>query len=329
MVNKATEELSNFEQRLAEIGLEPPPLPKAGLGDWFSRQDELQASQIELLTQILSELKKEQQISLNPAWDMYPRDLQELANLLLNKQRTPYQVYSVANMSAAKVNLELPYQGNFISCWTDGSYGQIGVRLNNAENDLIYFNRRNPIKGIPFWKIFLNYPVQSGKKLDLLIGNYGLIDAPIPTNAVGIIQPLFELRTDKDTHFAGAINQWATEEENVTGLLTSKIVIRGVSVLSDQQLNYRAILFSRDSFADADLDVDEFVSEIDLDLLSYGFQIAGAGLYMMSVTNLRVPYEDKDETKELHVALQNKSATAKNAGATGEVVMRIFYEEQE
>jgi len=137
------------------------------------------------------------------------------------------------------------------------------------------------------------------------------------------------VRTDKDTHFTGAINQNATEEENITGLASSKIIINSIAILSDQLLNYRVILFSQDTFDNADLDVDSFWGEIGLDLPSYGFQIAGAGKYYMAVTGLNIPYEDKDGSEELHIALQNLSATAKNAGATGEVVLEVHYEIKE
>jgi hypothetical protein len=87
-------------------------------------------------------------------------------------------------------------------------------------------------------------------------------------------------------------------------------------------------LFNKDSFADTDLDVDNFYSEVELDLATYGWRIAGAGQYYMILNGLSVDYEDSDGTNELHVALQNLSASAKNAGATGEVVILLVYEER-
>lgn len=136
----------------------------------------------------------------------------------------------------------------------------------------------------------------------------------------------YRLRSDKDSHFTGAINQNATEEENLTGLIANKIRITGVSVQSDQSLDYKLIFFKTDGFADTDLDLDTFASEQEMDLPSYGWRIAGANQYYMAVDGLAIDYQDDDETHELHVALQNLSATAKNAGATGEVVVEIRYE---
>ncbi|GAI60980.1 unnamed protein product, partial [marine sediment metagenome] len=48
--------------------------------------------------------------------------------------------------------------------------------------------------------------------------------------------------------------------------------------------------------------------------------------YHLNVKNVDLPYEDKDETKELHVLLKNLSPTSKDAGADGEVVIDVKYE---
>ena len=49
-------------------------------------------------------------------------------------------------------------------------------------------------------------------------------------------------------------------------------------------------------------------------------------IYLMNLKGLKIPYEDKDESKELHVLLKNLSPTSKEAGAAGEVVIEIKYE---
>ncbi len=140
---------------------------------------------------------------------------------------------------------------------------------------------------------------------------------------------IYTLSTDKDVEFTGAIVQNAVEQENLAGLASNRIRITGISIQSDQQLDYRVILFNKDTFANADLDIDTFAEEQELDLLSYGFLIAGASQYYMVVDGLAIDYDDEDGTHEIHVALQNLSATAKNAGATGEVVLKFFYEVRE
>lgn len=133
------------------------------------------------------------------------------------------------------------------------------------------------------------------------------------------------ITSSKDDHFTGSIIQNAKEDENLTGLLSNKITITGVSLQSDQSLNYRVLLYETDGFDDTDLDKDHFVEHIELDLGGDGFQIAATNQYHFALTNLGVDYEDKDGTKELHVALQNKSATTKNAGSTGEVKLKFKY----
>lgn len=134
------------------------------------------------------------------------------------------------------------------------------------------------------------------------------------------------LSTDKDSHFTEAIAQYATEEEDLPGLASNFIIIREVTILSDQNLSYRLLFFTTDGFANANLDLDTFLSSRALDIPTSGFQIGATGKYYLEVDNLAISYHDDDGTHELHVALQNLSATGKNAGATGEVVVHILYE---
>ena len=134
-----------------------------------------------------------------------------------------------------------------------------------------------------------------------------------------------QLKSDKDTHFSGAIAQNAIESENITGLTANEITITGISMIGDENLSYRVWLFETDDFQESDLDNDEFVEFVDLDLSANGARIAGAGAYYYAQTNLNIDYEDLDATNELHIALQNLSAGAKTAGAAGEIVLKISY----
>ena len=74
------------------------------------------------------------------------------------------------------------------------------------------------------------------------------------------------------------------------------------------------------------LDNSEFIDYFNFANAS-GKQIAGAGpFYYASPSNdLDIPYIDLDRTSKLHISLVNRHATAKNAGATGEVVIKIDY----
>lgn len=135
------------------------------------------------------------------------------------------------------------------------------------------------------------------------------------------------LRSDKDTHFTGQIVQNAQETENLTGLAWSKVRITGIMLQADQQLNFRVILWSKDTFDDTDLDADAFIAEVQVPLVTAGFQVAGANQWYLDIRGVEIPYQDEDSTNEVHISLQNLSATAKNAGATGEVVVELAYEQ--
>lgn len=134
------------------------------------------------------------------------------------------------------------------------------------------------------------------------------------------------LRSDKDVQFTGAIAQNAKEDENMTGLLSDKIRITGVSIQAKENLTFRLIFWGTDGFDDTNLDTDKFQDEIKLDIPTYGFRIGGANQYYMDMRGVEVDYEDLDKTKELHISLQCLSAAGKTAGANGEVVVEIYYE---
>lgn len=131
--------------------------------------------------------------------------------------------------------------------------------------------------------------------------------------------------TDKDTHFTGAIAQHAVEEEDIEGLKSNKITITKIAILADQNLIFDVLFYGKDSFANADLDLDAFQAFQTVDLATSGKQIAATGKYFLDVSNLAIDYEDKDKSNELHIALCNRSAGAKTAGAAGEVVLMITY----
>ena len=300
-------------------------VPQKGLLDYLSRNDDLLLQLLDTNRAMARGLGSLTPPSAIPVSQTSPI---ELRKRLENASMVPYDTYNVADMASAVTDLLVEKEGDYLQAWTNGVYAGIGVRFNNIKNPIIYFDRHNPIKRLPFWKLFLTYPAQSGRVLDLFIGRQGLAETDSPSNIVTAVQPFYTLRTDKDSHFTGAIAQNATEEENLTGLNTNKVRITSVAIQSDQQLDYRVILFNSDTFADTDLDADRYFADVELDLPSYGFRIAGAGQYYMVVNGLSIDYEDLDASKELHVALQNLSATGKNAGATGEVVVLFGYEER-
>ena len=74
-------------------------------------------------------------------------------------------------------------------------------------------------------------------------------------------------------HFTDALAKDASEQENLTGLVSNKIIIRSVSISSNQTLHLRLEFYSKDTFTDSDLDEDSFVGSVDLDLPSYGIKL--------------------------------------------------------
>lgn len=140
--------------------------------------------------------------------------------------------------------------------------------------------------------------------------------------------------SDKDSHFTGAIAQNASEEENIT-LPTAldgvngnaRGIIRGVTIVSDQGLDWELYFFGSDLFSEtSDMDTDGYLGRCKFTATTDGIQIGGTGNFYYYKDGLEIPYLDADKTGELHVALVNRSATGKNAGATGEIVVKVHIE---
>ena len=136
---------------------------------------------------------------------------------------------------------------------------------------------------------------------------------------------VYTIRSDKDTHFTGALVQNAKEDENLTGLASNKIRIKRVRAQSDQNLDWEWYHWSTDTMDDVDLDIDSFRGRYLHDAIE-GEQLAGANQYYYDSGPVDVTYEDLDGTFELHISAVNRNAVAKIAGATGELIVDIDYE---
>lgn len=143
---------------------------------------------------------------------------------------------------------------------------------------------------------------------------------------------LVVVSSDKDLHFTGAIAQDAEERENIT--LPEAIAagrhcrsrLSSITLITDQNLNWELFLWGRNTFGDpSDFDLNSFIGRWRFDIAD-GVQIAGAGPFYYYEDNLIIPYEDLDMLGQLHVSLVNRTATAKNVGATGEVVVKFGLE---
>ncbi len=300
------------------MGTELPPQRPL---DFLTRLDELlveNLAAIKALNGVVPQLK--QSIGGKPS----TMNLQDTRKALENGELSHYEIRTL-KMDAARNDEKLVVEGDFLHAWTDGTLDEVYVRLNQTQAGPLYFERRNPIVS-PFFVIYLTHAAQVGKTLDLMIGREASASASTTEISVTITQRIHSLSTDKDTHFTGAIAQGAKEDENITGLLGDKIRLTGLTFQSDQPLDYYLMFWRTDGFDDADLDLDKFAGMVHVPLATSGKQVGGAGQYYYSIEGVNLDYEDEDETKELHVSLYNASATAKAAGAAGEVVVHFKYE---
>jgi len=91
-------------------------------------------------------------------------------------------------------------------------------------------------------------------------------------------RPQLELiRSDKDLHFTGSLAKNESGQENITGLLLNKIIIKKISIRSKQYLEYRLLFFSKDTFTKDDLNSDTFIGEVDLNLPTFRSKIIPPG----------------------------------------------------
>ena len=142
----------------------------------------------------------------------------------------------------------------------------------------------------------------------------------------------YTVRTDKDVEFTGAIAQNASEEENVVLPVTLKgingnarIRLKGMHIISDENLDWEVWLFGNDLFQESNIDNDRFLGRWSF-VAADGLRIAGTGAYYYAIDGLDVEYVDLDNSGEIHVALVNRSAAGKTAGAAGEIVIEFVFE---
>lgn len=141
----------------------------------------------------------------------------------------------------------------------------------------------------------------------------------------------FSIRSDKDTHFTGALLQNNQEvaalslpaEIDINAI--SEFSIEGITIQSKQNLLWQVMIWGAVGADDADLDLDTFKDSVSFPSSS-GESIgngAGSQFYYPSA-DLDIPYKFASPNDlKLYVGLVNRSLTAKLAGVTGEVVIEI------
>jgi len=222
---------------------------------------------------------------------------------------------------------EIEIPGDTITAYTNGTLAGTFIRLDTPTNDAIPLNEFNPYRYLlGFKKFWLETTAQSSRYLRLHIGREAGADASVQITAVAPKPVFYTIVTDKDTHFTGALATGNKEDENISGLLGTKIRVLDIAIQADQALNLWLMFWRKNTFNNIDLDIDTFIGMVQLDLSTFGKQVGGAGQYYMSIEDANIDYEDEDGTNELHVSLYNADAVPKNAGVTGEISVFVKYE---
>jgi len=171
----------------------------------------------------------------------------------------------------------------------------------------------------------------NGNMIALIKGEYNGTLKTVAVDSVGLMQTdvskaekIEIVSTISTTNFTEAIAMYAQETENITGLSSNRYMVRAVNIQSIQPLKYRLIFWGKDTFDDTDLEVDSYIDDVELDMTSSPtFRINNTNQYLLNVGGMEILYEDYDSTNELHISLQNLSATSKIAGVLGAVQIDI------
>jgi hypothetical protein len=137
----------------------------------------------------------------------------------------------------------------------------------------------------------------------------------------------FRADSRKDTHFTDQIPQYDAAEENLN-LTDNRILIQNMTLMSKQQLSFRVWLFGTNKFYADNPDNTKVVDFIDFDLVTYGKPYKNTGLYILTITDLNLLYNDLDQTNKLHVSIENLSEAPKLA-VTSELIFQAVYESLE
>ncbi|GAH24833.1 unnamed protein product [marine sediment metagenome] len=153
----------------------------------------------------------------------------------------------------------------------------------------------------------------------MVAGGLGIVN-------IGIAERVEIICTDKDTHFTEALTQYEIEKEALAGLISNRIHIRGVNIISTQPLMFFLVFFKDSHYDDADININSFGDSVELDMTSLPtFRIENTGPYYLNVGDLEIIYECLDEDYTVRCGLLNISGAPKNAGATGVVQVDIKY----
>lgn len=129
------------------------------------------------------------------------------------------------------------------------------------------------------------------------------------------------IRSVKGTHYTTLLAQNAIDLEDLGLYPSPAVVITRVSIWSDQNLDWDVAFFRNNTTQpNADADIDAQIEWVSFEVAD-GVQIAGAGLWRYTTSGLTLRIHPDDG--RAYVALINRNAVDKNAGATGEIVIEL------
>lgn len=102
------------------------------------------------------------------------------------------------------------------------------------------------------------------------------------------------------------------------------VMIRALQILSVENLDWELWFFRTSGFDTADADTNRWCGYWQFGTTAV--QIGGAGLYHYYIDGLAIPYQDEDNSSQLHLALINRSAAGKTAGDAGAIKVGVVLE---
>ena len=141
-----------------------------------------------------------------------------------------------------------------------------------------------------------------------------------------------EIATVEGTHFTGALALNASKVEHVPlrrdlwgAMLNCPLIVKAVTILSVQNLAWEIQIRRSATHTANDPGADAFLARWTF-AATDAVQNDGAGDYLYYIDGNDQCYRDDDTSGLLHLVLVNRSATAKLAGATGNIVVRLNVE---
>lgn len=125
--------------------------------------------------------------------------------------------------------------------------------------------------------------------------------------------------------FVGAIVQNAIDARTFPGILpANRDRISEIVILSEERIEYDVYFFTSAVFNTANPTTDSFLDNVNLNLVTAGRQIGGAGLWRMGARlDEPIAYVDQSNTFSLHMGIIPRTAP-KSAGLAGRVVLKVI-----